>query len=191
MAPTSNGPRVLKAPRVVMVSPGELRQRACDDDERRRAELDEAYRAGVAAGRAAGMGAIPQLVASLDRAAAEAARAVQERRREDATTLVGLAAELARWLVGREVAADPTVVLRTLDRLVDELSSTASLVVHVPAEVATVVGERWAPAHGATVVADPGLAPGEARVVGDTGEASLRFDEALALAREALEGEAP
>lgn len=185
------GPRVLKSPSVVVVGPGEIRRRADDEERRRRAEVDEAYRAGVAAGRASGMGAVPKLVESLDRAAAELGRAERDRRREDAATLLTLGTELARWLVGRELAADPAAVLAILDRLVDDLPPAASLAVHVPPDLVGVVGERWAPAAGASVVGDPGLAPGEARLVAESGESRQLLDEAFALARRAFEGEAP
>jgi flagellar biosynthesis/type III secretory pathway protein FliH len=182
--------RVLKAPRVVVVSPTELRRRSDEDERARRAEVDEAYRAGVAAGRASGVGAVPALVESLDRAGAELARAERERRQGDAEALLTLATELAGWLVGREEAADPSALLGILDRLLEDLPPATSFEVRVPPDVVPVVNERWAPAHGATVVGDAGLAPGEARLVTASGESRLRFEEAFALARLALEGEA-
>lgn len=181
--------RVLKAPLVVLVTADEVDERAQAVDERRRADLDEAYRAGVAAGRATGVGAVPEVVACLERAAADLLAAERARRLDDAGSLVVLATELARWLVGRELEADPAAVLATLDRLLDELPPATRLVARVPAELAAVVEERWAPAHHATVVADQSLAPGEATVSVDTGEARLRFDDAFDVARRALESE--
>ena len=182
-------PRVLKGPKVRYLTADQLGRRAAEDDQARRSALDEAFRAGVAAGRATGLGAVPELVAALDRAAAATAAALRERRGEDAGSLLVLATELARWLVGRELARDPAAALSNLDRLLDELPSATGLVVHVPVELVAVVAERWAGAHGATVEGDPSLSPGEARLSTATGEARLRFDEAFAVATRALEGE--
>lgn len=182
--------RVLKAPAVVLVTPADAAERERASDDRRRAELDEAYRAGVAAGRATGVGALPEVLACLERAAAGLLAAERERRHDDAGSLVVLATELARWLVGRELAADPAAVLATLDRLLGDLPSTARLVARVPTELVAVVEERWAPAHHASVVGDATLAPGEATLAAETGEARLRFDDAFAVARRALGAEA-
>lgn len=178
--------RVLKAPAVLFVDPLERMARHRDVESRHRADVEAAYQAGLQDGRASGTGAIPSMVAALDQAAAQVASATRARHADDVGALLDVAAELAQWLVGRELSEDPTAVVSLLDQLVADFPSTDALTVRVAPELVPVVEAEWATRAGAVVVADPALAAGEVELATPVTTASLRFAAALATARRLL-----
>jgi len=178
--------RVLKAPAVLFVDPLERMARHRDVESRHRADVEAAYQAGLQDGRASGTGAIPSMVAALDQAAAQVASATRARHADDVGALLDVATELAQWLVGRELAQDPTAVVSLLDQLIADFPSADAFVVRVTPELVPVVEAEWAARAGATVVADPTLAAGEVELATPVTTASLRFASALATARQLL-----
>lgn len=167
-------------------------RRASDRDReaRLRAEVDAAYQSGVADGRRAaeadGLAAMPNVAAALDRAAAELAAAVAGRAAGDAETLLGYATEIARWILGREVEADPAAVIGRIETALAGLSPNSRLVVRVsPASVDLV--RRWAEGRDADVVADPSLTAGEARLDAGHAAADLTWAQAFNRVRAAFD----
>lgn len=167
-------------------------RRASDRDReaRKRAELDAAYQSGMADGRRAaeadGLAAMPHVAAALDRAAAELAEAVAGRAAGDTEALLGYATEIARWILGRELQADPAAVIGRIETALAGLSPNSRLVVRVAPASADLV-RRWAEGRDADVVADPTLAPGEARLDAGHAGADLTWTQAFDRVRAAFD----
>ena len=158
-------------------------------EARHPAEVDAAYESGLAEGRRAaeadGLAAMPKVGAALDRATAELALAITDRTAGDAETLLGYATEIARWILGRELQADPAAVIGRIQGALDGLNPNGRLVVRVAPATADIV-RRWAEGRDADVVADPALAPGEARIAAGDAAADLTWAQAFHRVREAL-----
>jgi flagellar biosynthesis/type III secretory pathway protein FliH len=187
---------VIKADAVQMV----FLDRRVADEERRSAdrerearhtiEVDAAYQSGVADGRRAaeadGLGAMPKVAAAIDRAVTGLAEATARRADDDTATLVAYAAEIARWILGRELSTDAAAVLGRIEGALDGLNPNGRLVIRVaPAAVDLV--RRWAEGRDADVVGDATLTAGEARLeAGDAG-ADLTWAHAFGRLQKAFE----
>ena len=159
----------------------------------RAAELAAARAAGVADGRAqAGAeaaAAFTALAGSLDASASAARDAVRDSLALDLAAVVDVAAELAAWVLGRELTTDPAALLpRVEDLLADVADATAvDVAVHPDAEAAYRAWASTHPSRPVTVTADPDLAPGEATLrTGDGGHARVGAVDALRRAVDAL-----
>ena len=188
---------VLKAGQVRILrlddpSAADRKTAAADAAARHRVEIDAAYQAGVADGQraaeAAGLGAMPDVAVAIKAATAELGDVIAGRAAADASALVGFAAEIARWILGRELAEDPGLVVTRIEAALDGLSPTGRLVVRVAPDAADLVA-RWAEGRDVDIVGDPALTAGEARLeAGDAG-ADLTWAQAFSRVREAF-GEA-
>jgi flagellar biosynthesis/type III secretory pathway protein FliH len=166
-------------------------------DAARRAELDQAYQRGLADGRAAaeteGTGAIPALVASLERSAVELAAVVARRTETDGQALGDAAVDIADWVLGREIAAGRIDVVARIEQALVQLVPTATVTVHVAESLVESV-RGWTKNHASggyayTVAGDAALRPGEARISAGHGEADLTFAGALARVRSVLDAD--
>jgi flagellar biosynthesis/type III secretory pathway protein FliH len=190
MAPAA----VLKAERVHMLvldddGAVEREAAAAAAATRQRVEVDAAYEAGVADGQraaeAAGLGAMPDVAVAIKAANAELADLIANRAAADAGALVGFAAEIARWILGRELAEDPGLVVGRIEAALEAVIPNGRLVVRVAPEAVDLVS-RWAEGRDAEIVGDPSLTPGEARLeAGDAG-ADLTWAQAFSRVRDAF-----
>lgn len=155
-------------------SPDELRSR-------RDAELRAAYEAGVEDGRRVaeeqGAGAVPHLTRSIESAAATTRAAIADRALTDAMEVLDVAFEIATWLVGRAVDADIAALTHRVETVLPRLLPTAPVKVHVAPALIDQLGD-WAASAAVELVADRGLAPGEALVDAGHAGADLTFAEA-------------
>ena len=186
---------VIKAGAVHMI---DLDRRTADQERRvadrdraalHQLEIDAAYQSGLADGRRAaeadGLAAMPDVAAAIDRAGRTLAEDLRRRTDDDTATLVAYATEIARWILGRELAADPSAVLGRIEAALGGLNPNGRLVVRVNPQAADIV-RRWAEGRDADVIGDAGLAPGEARLeAGDAG-ADLTWAPAFARVRDAF-----
>jgi len=186
---------VLKAGNVRMVFLDE--QRAVAEREaaadaaaaRHRVEVDAAYQAGMADGRraaeAAGLGAMPEVALAVKAATAQLGDQIAARAAADAGDLVGYAVEIARWILGRELAADPAAVVTRIEQALESLLPNGNLVIRVAPDAVDVVG-RSAVGRGAEVIGDPDLGPGEARLEAGDAAADLTWAQAFDRVRQAF-----
>ena len=185
---------VLKAGQVRILrlddpSSADRKTAAAEAAARQRVEIDAAYQAGVADGQraaeAAGLGAMPDVAVAIKAATAELGDVIAGRAAADAGALVGFAAEIARWILGRELAADPGLLLGRIEAALEALTPNGRLVIRVAPEAAALVA-RWAEGRDAEIVGDPRLSPGEARLeAGDAG-ADLTWAQAFSRVQEAF-----
>lgn len=188
---------VLKAGQVRILrlddpSAADRKTAATEAAARQRVEIEAAYQAGLADGQraaeAAGLGAMPDVAVAIKTATAELGDIIAGRAAADAGALVGFAAEIARWILGREIAEDPGLVVTRIEAALEALSPTGRLVVQVAPEAAELVA-RWAEGRDVDIVGDPSLTPGEARLeAGDAG-ADLTWAQAFSRVREAFGAE--
>lgn len=179
--------RVLKARDVVFSDPFGLAPHAGSSAAAQEAALAEAYERGLRDGQQGALSALPLLVASLDDAVREVRAGWVQQSAEDRRALVGFAAELAQWMLGRELAQDPTIVVAQIDDAVNSVLSDSDVTVYVAPELVDVVAEAWHPDRHASVQPDPTLLRGELRVVAGVSKADLRWADALQRARDALD----
>lgn len=171
---------------------GEVPERAEEAREaRHRAELEEAYRRGVREGEASARARARTELASAMSVALGAMDEVNTNRSLWASTarenLVALSAAIARQIVERELALDPSIFVDTAQRAVAAFPADEPLRIRVhPSDLETleaadavsvgdVVGERnvrW--------VLDEGMVPGGCVVEGPDRIVDGRIDEALA-----------
>jgi flagellar assembly protein FliH len=181
-------PRLLKADAVAARNAAVAREAAEVADRERQASLQDAWAQGFAAGRAAaeqeGASAALRGSAALDALAADVARLQAATVDATESALVEAVLELTSWVL----RADPSQASRSLlDRLslaARSLTPGAHTVVRCSEEDLEAVTD-WARA-GVEVVADPRLAPGEARLDRGEGSAVLTFSAALRRAAETL-----
>jgi flagellar biosynthesis/type III secretory pathway protein FliH len=180
---------VLKAGQVRILrlddpSAADRKTAAADAAARQRIEIEAAYQAGVADGQraaeAAGLGAMPDVAVAIKAATAELGDLIAGRAAADAGALVGFAAEIARWILGRELAEDPGLVVTRIEAALDALSPTGRLVVRVAPDAADLVA-RGAHGRAVDIVADPAHTAGEARL--DAGDAGADLTWAQAFSR--------
>lgn len=185
---------VLKAGQVRILrlddpSAADRKTAAAEHAARQRVEVDAAYQAGLADGQraaeAAGLGAMPDVAVAIKAATAELGDLIAGRAAADAGALVGFATEIARWILARELAEDPGLVITRIEAALEAFSTTGRLVVRVAPESAAIVA-RWAEGRDVEIVGDPALTPGEARLeAGDAG-ADLTWAQAFRRVREAF-----
>ena len=131
---------------------------------------------------------MPTLIAGLDEAVREVRNGWVEQTADDRRALVGLAAELAQWMLGRELERDPSLAMAPLDEAVASvISNSNDVTVYVAPELVDVISESWRPDAHATLISDPTLLRGELRVVSGVSKADLRWADALERARAALD----
>jgi flagellar biosynthesis/type III secretory pathway protein FliH len=184
--------RVLKASVVEVTDApaltGAAAARLAAESAAHRQALEAAYRQGVDDGWAEaerhGVAAAPEVAAAVERAATAVAAAASAQAAADRAELVDAAIELAQWVLRRELATDPAAMLDRLNEAMASLRSAPTIEVRVtPGMVALV--QDWA-APEVTVVADPSLEPGEAKVHAGHAHADLTFAQAFSRARGAL-----
>jgi flagellar biosynthesis/type III secretory pathway protein FliH len=186
---------VLKAGQVRIVrldDPGtaDRKAAAAEAATRQRVELEAAYQAGLADGQraaeAAGLGAMPDVAVAIKAATAELGDRIAGRAVADADALVGYAVEIARWILGRELAADTGLVTARIEAALETLMPNGRLVIRVaPAAVDLVA--RWAEGRDADVIGDAALAPGEARLDAGNAGADLTWAQAFRRVQEAFD----
>ena len=186
---------VLKAGNVRMVLVDQQRADADRATEaathaaRRRVELDAAYQTGVADGRraaeAAGLGAMPDVAVAIKSATAELGDRIAGQAAEDAGALVGYAVEIARWILDRELASDPALVVGRIEKALDWLIPNGRLVIRVTPDAVDLVG-RSAVGRDAEVIGDPELGPGEAHLEAGNAAADLTWAQAFGRVRQAF-----
>lgn len=152
-----------------------------------REEVDAAYQRGFEDGQSGALASVPRLVASLDEAVADLKASWAQQQMTDRATIVGIAAELAQWMLGRELAHDPSLAVAQVQEAVASVISDEEVKVFVAPELVDVITDNWHPAGQASVHADPTLLRGELRVVAGVSTADLRWAVALDRAREALD----
>ena len=179
--------RVLKARDIVFSDPFGVAPHGTASAEQHKQELEEAFRAGLREGQQGAMSALPKLIDSLNEAVAELRTSWAAQQAADRRTIVDAAAELAQWMVGRELEHDPALVLAQVDDAVANVLSDEPVTVYVAPEMVEVIESSWHPARNASVVGDPTLLRGELRVVAGVSKADLRWAVALDRAREALD----
>jgi flagellar assembly protein FliH len=185
--------RVLKAG-AVRVSPIEVLpdtdavRAAAALEESRRLELEEAYRRGVADGgaqaEADGLAAAPRVAQAIERAAGELAAATAAQIATDASAIAGVAIEIARWILERELSTDVETTVARIESALAGLATTGRLEVSVAPALVDAVA-KWA-GSDTGVHADPALQPGEARLSSGSASADLTFDEAFRRAADAI-----
>lgn len=184
--------RVLKAAAVeVGAMPaltGAAAARAAVEAEAHRREVEAAYRRGFEDGsrdaEATGVAAAPTVAAAIQRVAADAARSAAEQHAADTAALVEAGIELARWILRRELQADPHAALERLAEAMLSMRAAGAVEIRVAPALVEIVQE-WAGGE-AEVKADTRLAPGEAVVTAGPASADLTFDQAFTRARAAL-----
>jgi flagellar assembly protein FliH len=182
--------RLLKAPRVRVAEISAAEAAALEavrreEEARRAAERRAAYEAGRQAAAEEALAAVPALVGAVDRAAALLPELVSREATAQAERLTALVLEAARWVVQRELATEPDIVVRRLEAVLGHLLPTGRLVVSVsPGAVALV--EEWLAGRDADVVADPSLGDGEARLEAGEASADLSLEVAFERLREVL-----
>lgn len=179
--------RVLKARDVVFTDDFSFGMTTPSSAAAQEAALEEAYARGLMDGKAGSLSAVPQLVAGLDDAVRDLRHGWVMQSADDRRTIVGLAAELAQWMLGRELEHDPMLALAQIDEAVDNVVSESDVTVYVAPEMVEVISESWHPDRHASVQPDPTLLRGELRVVAGVSKADLRWADALERAREALD----
>jgi flagellar biosynthesis/type III secretory pathway protein FliH len=175
--------RVLKAREIVFTDPFGVAPVGMVSRE----EVDAAYQQGLADGQGGAMAALPRLIASLDEAVADVKSSWTKQEAADRNTIIDLAAELAQWMLGRELALDPSLAVAQVSDAVANVISDEEVKVFVAPELVDVIESNWHPAQSASVHADPTLLRGELRVVAGVSTADLRWAVALERAREALD----
>lgn len=180
--------RLLKVDDVAARSAAVQRQVAESAQRERQADVDDAYRRGLAAGRAAaeaeGASAALRVAAALEQLAAETSRLSAETAEVTDSAVLGAVLDLTGWVLRAEPSQASRSLLDRLSIAARSLTPGPSTVVRCSVEdVEAVTG--WARA-GVEVVADPRLAPGEARLDRGDGSAVLTFSAALRRAAETL-----
>jgi len=186
------GVRVLKAAAVevgdVPALTGAAAARLDALQEEHRREVEAAYRQGVEDGRrqaeSTGVAAAPMLARAVEHAVASASVAAAQQQAADAAAVVDAGIELARWVLRRELEADPQAMLDRVAEAMTSLRGGPSVEIRVAPALVTVMTE--AAGSGVTVVADASLEPGEAVVQAGPASADLTFDQAFRRAREVL-----
>lgn len=154
--------------------------------------LDEAraegHRAGFEEGRRVGR---EETVAEVEAASESIRRAVEDTRaeirrtqEETAASLLRTAFDLVERLIG-DLPVEPTVLVDKVRAALDELDSP-HLEVRVGPDMVEFVTSSVADDARVTVVADPSLGRGEARIVGEWCDADLTWETALEILREVL-----
>lgn len=179
--------RVLKARDIVFADDFTFATRAAQSAAAQEAAVAEAYERGRLDGQQGALSALPALVAGLDDAVREVRNSWVAQAADDRSALVGLAAELAQWMLGRELERDPALAIAQIDDAVSSVISDSAVTVYVAPELVDVISESWRPDANASVQADPTLLRGELRVVAGVSKADLRWADALERAREALD----
>jgi flagellar biosynthesis/type III secretory pathway protein FliH len=175
--------RVLKARNVVFSDPFGVAPVAAVSRE----EVDAAYRQGFEDAQSGAMAQLPRLISSLDEAVSELKSSWAQQSLADRQALIDMAAELAQWMLGRELQHDPSLVVAQVNDAVASVVSDDEVKVFVAPELVEVIEANWHPAQHASVLADPSLLRGELRVVAGVSKADLRWADALGRAREALD----
>jgi flagellar assembly protein FliH len=168
-----------------------LAAEAAEAEARREQELGEAYAAGVEAGRAEGEAAAREEIDPIAGALLQALADVREGEQRWLATLqenvAALAIAVARHVIGREVAADPSSVAELVRHAVAEYPVDEPLTARVaPQDVAALkamfaayAGESAAPLRELRWVADAHVARGGVLVEGRERIVDGRVDTAL------------
>jgi flagellar biosynthesis/type III secretory pathway protein FliH len=180
--------RLLKADDVAARNAAAAREAAEVAQRESRRSLEEAYQAGVAAGRAAaedeGVAAAARGAAALQQLATETARLSAEAVDTADTAVLGAVLDLTGWLLRAEPSQASRSLLERLSVAARTLTPGPRTVVRCSTEDLEAV-QGWA-RSGVEVVADARLAPGEARLDRGNGSAVLTYSAALKRAAEAL-----
>lgn len=180
--------RVLKAGQVMFMDPFEVASLASNIKNKHQEDIDAAYAAGLAAAQEEAMANLPRLLDSLRAAVDDVKTSWVRQAAEDRHTLVDMAAELAQWMVGRELRLDPSLAVLQADDVLNEINSDApEVTVFVPPELVEVLESSWHPDRHASVRGDTNLLSGEMRVVAGVSTADLRWADALSRVHEALD----
>lgn len=156
-------------------------QAAHERETAHRAELQGAYDTGLADGRELeardGVALLRSLADSVTEVRVDAADAAAAQLRADVADLLDVAAEVATWLLERELSADSGVLLRRLTSAIDGLVSPDNAVVYAnPGDIATL--RAWRDQR--TIDGLPGSFELDADPTVPSGQARLRCDGQVA-----------
>ena len=179
--------RVLKASDVVFMDPFDVATRNATSAAVQASAIEDAYAAGLRDGQEGALASVPQLVAALNDAVEQLRSDWKRQSQDDRRVLVDTAAELAQWMVGREITRDPTLAALQVEDALVTVGAFGDVDVFVAPELVNVVEEHWHPTNGAHVYGDNTLLKGEMRVVAGVTSADLRWADALTRVHEALD----
>lgn len=182
--PVADAVHTLAAPSAVLDAATAAVVEAAVADARR-----EAYARGEAAGRAAAEAAASEVAAALATALDEVRAQLRADRQAATAATIEVAERLAAAVLDAAPADEATVVLARL-RAAIELLDDVPLEVHLAPATQALLADHLTGRLGdrrVTVVADPTLAPAEARIVGADGGAELTRRAMLAAAVELLD----
>ncbi len=151
-------------------------------------DLEEAFAqghdVGLAAARAEREHAVVHFVAAIDRCRNDLV--TEQRRAAEGVTadMVELGLEIARWVLGRALAVDPTVMLERLAPAIADLEGDESIEVSVSTELAAMVQEHLG--AKATVVGDPAFSIEEFTLRAGQASVQSRFTDIAHIVRRAL-----
>ena len=142
-----------------------------------------AYADGEAAGRAASVAAAARTANAVEAAVGQVLAELAAQRGEATRLQLDVAAKLAEAVLGRVAPDDARTVLARVESAM-ALLDDPDLTLHLHPDDHAVLGERAIP--GVTLQADPGVAAGDARIVGAYAGAELTRTALLAAVVEAL-----
>ncbi len=161
-------------------------------DERIDALEREAFERGVASSQKQSE-ALERACAALEAGAAGLRRTSHERLLAHRELMLDLAAEIATFWVGRELALDRALLVRVLDQALERARSLGPdrllLSVEDAASLFDVAEERiehWRVEHRLELVEEPSLQPGEFRIEARQGSVDGRLESVRERLREAL-----
>lgn len=143
----------------------------------------QAYAEGEAAGRAAAIAAADRTAQAVQAAVGQVHAELVAQRDEATRLQLDVAAELAEAVIGRVPADDALTVLARVESAMALLDDPA-LTLHLHPGDHAVIGDRAIP--GITVLADPSVAAGDARITGAHAGAELTRTALLAAVVEAV-----
>lgn len=153
--------------------------------ERRRAfaEGRASAEAELAAERERSRAEVAASIAQLERLATELAAARGALLREAAEQVVGLAADLGRRIVRRELSVDPQAAVPLVRELLLRVAAAERVVVKVcPSDLRAcreILGGSTELSESARLIADPGLSPGDCLVETERGRLDARITTQL------------
>jgi flagellar biosynthesis/type III secretory pathway protein FliH len=145
----------------------------------------EAFEAGRREGFAAGRADLGGAAGRVEAALAAAARDLTAMRDAAVHETIEAAMAIAEFVLGRAPHDDGTALARRITEALPALDDD-ELAIAVHPQDWDAVGEAVQLPPGVTIVRDPALRPGEARISGRWSQADFTREAALAVAREAL-----
>lgn len=151
---------------------------------------EEGYAAGLAEGRDEAQNQLRMQVAQLDALIAAAVQPLQQLDDQSELALAQLAIQIARRVIGRELALDPALVVQTVRQAAPLLpAAQRELRVHLHPDDVLLMRELGAPEGHWQLLADPALSRGDCRMESVRSQLDARVETRLAAVIEAVLGE--